>query len=121
MTHQHNNFEANKSLLQKAYIAFNARDIDGALQQMHTTVRWPNGWEGGFVQGHEAVRDYWQRQWKAIDPNVEPLSFDLLPDGRIAVAVRQLVKDLEGKVVADSTVIHVYTIGNGLVQTMEIE
>ena len=124
MTHQPHNrqlsFEKGIALLKNAYIAFNARNADGVLQYMHTTVKWPNGWEGGYVQGHEAVRDYWQRQWAAINPNVEPLSFEELPDGSIVVSVHQLVKDLVGNVVSDSIVKHNYTIENGLVQTMEI-
>ena len=70
------------------YGAFNDRDIDGALAGMAPDVAWPNGWEGGHVHGHEAVRDYWTRQWAAIDPHVEPVEISVEPDGRVAVLVR---------------------------------
>ena len=54
------------------YQAFNSRDIDGALSVMRADVIWANGMEGGFVYGHEGVREYWTRQWQQIDPRVEP-------------------------------------------------
>jgi hypothetical protein len=52
--------------LAQLYEAFNAHDIDAAPGVMHPDVIWPNGWEGGYVVGHEAVRDYWTRQWAEI-------------------------------------------------------
>ena len=33
-------------------------------------VDWPNAWEGGRLRVPEAVREYWTRQWAAIDPSV---------------------------------------------------
>ena len=53
-------------LLRSAYRAFNTRDIDAALELMHPEVDSPNGWEGGRVVGHAAVREYWDRQFAAI-------------------------------------------------------
>ncbi len=45
-------------LLRSAYRAFDARDIDAALELMHPEVDWPNAWEGGRVVDHAALRDY---------------------------------------------------------------
>jgi hypothetical protein len=70
-----------RDLLVSAYAAFNARDIDRALATMHADVEWPNGMEGGYVHGHDAVRDYWTRQWKLIDPDVEPRALPPNPAG----------------------------------------
>jgi hypothetical protein len=50
-------------LLRRAYEAFNARDLDGALAPMHPDVDWPNAIEGGRVHGHAAVRAYWAAQF----------------------------------------------------------
>jgi ketosteroid isomerase-like protein len=111
---------SHRALLERAYTAFNRRDIDGALAGMHADVEWPNGWEGGVVRGHAAVRDYWTRQWAAIDPTVQPVRFETEQDGRIAVEVRQTVRDLEGQVVRDDVVHHVYRLERGLVRSMEI-
>jgi len=109
-----------RSLLERAYTAFNGRDIDGALAGMHADVEWPNGWEGGVVRGHDEVRAYWSRQWEAIDPKVEPIGFTAEADGRIAVEVRQTVRDHAGQLLREDVVEHVYRIEDGLVRSMEI-
>jgi hypothetical protein len=106
--------------LRRTYDAFNARDIDAALELMHPDVDWPNAWEGGRVQGHAAVREYWTRQFAAIDPRVEPLSFSEDEEGRVVVDVHQVVRDQDGNVVADREVQHVYTFRDGFVQQMEV-
>lgn len=111
---------ADRDLLRRAYDAFNARDIDGALAVMHPDVEWPNGMEGGYVHGHGAVREYWTRQWRVIDPHVEPRSFGTDETGRIVVDVHQVVRDPTGRVTADQMVQHVYVIRDGLIRSMEI-
>jgi hypothetical protein len=107
-------------LLQKAYAAFNARDIDSALATMSPDVVWPNGMEGGTVHGHEGVRSYWTRQWGMIDPHVEPVNFTEDESGRIVVDVHQVVRDLAGKQLLDRMVQHVYTLSHGLIRSMDI-
>jgi ketosteroid isomerase-like protein len=108
------------SLLEHAYAAFNARDLDGALATMTPDVEWPNGMEGGTVHGHEGVREYWTRQWSMIDPHVDPVGFKDEADGRIAVSVHQVVRELSGKLLLDRMVEHVYSLWDGLISSMEI-
>lgn len=110
-----------EQLLRHAYAAFNARDIDGALALMHPDVDWPNGMEGGREVGHDAVRAYWTRQFDLIDSHVEPMGFEVDDEGRIVVHVHQVVRDLEGSVLSDGRVRHVYTLRDGLVSRMEIQ
>jgi hypothetical protein len=110
-----------EEVLRAMYDGFNTRDIDAVLAAMSDDVDWPNGWEGGRLLGQEAVRDYWTRQWAAIDPRVEPLEIGPRADGRVEVQVRQLVRDLDGKVLGDGTVVHVYEMRSGLVARMDIE
>jgi ketosteroid isomerase-like protein len=107
-------------LLRRVYTAFNRREIETVLAEMHPDVDWPNGWEGGREHGTDAVRNYWTRQFEVLDPNVEPQSFTPEKDGRIAVVVHQVVHDKSGKLVADQTVQHVYEIRDGLIRSMEI-
>jgi len=109
-----------REILRAAYRAFNARDIDAALAMMHPDVAWPNGMEGGYVQGHRDVRDYWTRQWAMIDPHVEPLDFEVDEAGRIVVNVHQVVRDLAGQVKADRVAQHVYELRDDLIVSMEI-
>jgi ketosteroid isomerase-like protein len=107
-------------LFTRIYDAFNARDIDAVLAVMHPDVDWPNGWEGGRVHGHQGIRDYWTRQWAAIDPSVEPIGFATDEEGRTVVKVHQMVRDLEGNVMAEGVVEHVYLVEAGLIKSMEI-
>ncbi|HTP19696.1 MAG TPA: nuclear transport factor 2 family protein [Solirubrobacteraceae bacterium] len=103
------------------YTAFNARDIGAVLDAMTEDVDWPNAWEGGRLLGKEAIRDYWTRQWAEIDPSVEPVSFARRPDGRIAVEVQQVVRAIDGSLVSEARVVHVYTLRGGLVCGMDVE
>jgi ketosteroid isomerase-like protein len=107
-------------LLRRLYAAFEGRDLEAALATMHPEVNWPNGWEGGWVEGREGVRQYWERQWAAIDPHVEPRAFRMESDGRITVSVQQIVRERSGKVLADEMVEHIYLLQDGLIRRMEI-
>jgi len=113
--------KSDQDLLIAAYTNFNARAIDAVLETMDQNVDWPNGMEGGRVHGHRGVRDYWTRQWDLIDPHVEPISFKRDEAGRTVVTVHQVVRDLDGEVLVDQMVEHVYRIEDGLIQSMEIQ
>jgi ketosteroid isomerase-like protein len=108
-------------LLRRAYEAFNARDIEGALELMRPDVDWPNGMEGGRERGRAAVRAYWTRQFGLIASHVEPEGFEEDGEGRMVVEVHQVVRDLEGAVLSDGRVRHAYTFRDGLVARMDIE
>ena len=107
--------------IQHLYAAFNRRDIESVLAAMSDDVRWPNGWEGGWLTGRAEVRDYWERQWQAIDPAVEPIDVVERPDGSIAVRVHQVVREKDGSVIADQEVLHVYRFEGDLIAEMAIE
>jgi hypothetical protein len=107
--------------LRATYEAFNARDIDAVLRQLTADVDWPNAWEGGRVHGHEGVRDYWTRQWAVIDPTVKPVGFTTRSDGSIAVEVDQLARGLDGTLLGEGRVFHVYVFRDDLVARMDVE
>jgi uncharacterized protein YciI/ketosteroid isomerase-like protein len=108
-----------RALLTRTYTAFNARDIDAALATMHPSVQWENGMEGGIIQGRDAVRDYWLRQWRLVDPHVEPRRFAAAGQ-HVVVDVAQIVRDLTGRVVKNQHVRHAYVVEDGLIRRMEI-
>lgn len=110
-----------QSFIRQLYQDFNARHVDAVLAHLHTDVAWPNGWEGGYVTGHDSVRAYWLRQWQQIDPTVEPLAVDVRADGSVVVKVRQIIRGLTGQLVSDTQLNHVYHIDTGKVRTMVIE
>jgi hypothetical protein len=109
-----------QTLIAQAYAAFNNRDIDSALALMTATVSWPKASEGGRVVGKEEIRDYWTRQWKEFDPNVEPIEVLAREGGKADVRVHQLVKSLDGAVLSDTEVWHVYTLVGGLIERMDL-
>jgi hypothetical protein len=107
-------------LLKLLYDRFNARDMETVLTAMHDDVLWANGMEGGYVRGRDGVRSYWTRQWAMIDPHVEPVSFSAGSDGKVVVEVHQMVRDLQGKVIVDQMVGHIFQIENGQVTRFDI-
>ena len=109
-----------KALIEMAYAAFNRRDIDGALELMTEDVNWPKASEGGRVVGKEEIRAYWTRQWGEFDPHVEPLAITEGDGGKVRVRVHQLVKSLQGDVLSDSEVLHVFTVNTGLIAAMDL-
>jgi hypothetical protein len=111
----------NEQLLESMYEAFNARNVDGVVSRMTDDVDWPNAWEGGRVHGHDAVRDYWTRQWAEIDPAVEPVAFTTRPDGSVAVEVDQVVRSLDGALIGEGRVLHIYALRDGLIARMDVE
>ncbi|HLJ14379.1 MAG TPA: nuclear transport factor 2 family protein [Bryobacteraceae bacterium] len=112
--------ERTRNLIHEAYRAFNARDMDAALATMQPNVEWPNGMEGGTVDGRNGVRSYWTRQWDMINPRVDPVKVEADGHGRIVVGVHQVVRDLSGKILLDRMVEHVYLFEDGLIRSMEI-
>ena len=112
--------ENTKRLIEQAYSAFNTRDIDGALALMTEDVSWPKASEGGRVVGKDEIRAYWTRQWLEFDGRVEPLEITEEDGGRVRVKVHQLVKNLQGEVVWDGEVLHVFTVKSGLIAAMDL-
>jgi hypothetical protein len=103
------------------YAAFNARRLDVVLEHLSDDVDWQNAWEGGRLHGRDAVRDYWTRQWTEIDPAVKPRAFRTLADGRIAVDVHQTVRALDGSLLSESDVGHVFRFDDDLIARMDVE
>ena len=110
-----------KTLIERAYAAFNERNVDGALAFISDDVSWPKASEGGKVVGKEEIRNYWTRQWAAFDPHVEPLEIIDLAGDKLEVRVHQLVKNLQGDVLSDGEVRHVFTVKNDLIKSMDLK
>jgi ketosteroid isomerase-like protein len=111
-----------EEILRSAYRAFNARDVDAALELMHPNVDWPNAWEGGRVVGRAAVGDYWRRQFASISSKVEPEALDHLANGEVSVLVNQTVHDVKsGEKLSEGTVRHRYRLEDGLIVWMDVE
>lgn len=102
------------------YAAFNRREIETLLSFMQPDVQWANGMEGGFVYGRDAVRQYWTNQFTVIRSRVEPLKIERLDVGRQLLTVHQVVHDVQGNLLKDHTVQHIFTVKDGLISVFEI-
>jgi hypothetical protein len=76
---------------------------------------------GGRVIGKQAIREYWTRQWAEFDPFVNVLEVIDRERDVTDVKVHQLVKDLNGGVLSDTELWHVYRLRDGLIDRMEIK
>ena len=97
------------SFFQDLYKNFNARNIDAVISNMTNDVKWANGMEGGYVYGHNGVREYWTRQFTMVSANVTPVTIEE-ENGSVKIKVHQVVHDLDGKLLADEYVYHYFRI-----------
>ena len=108
-----------QTLIRELYASFNARDIEAVIAHLDPDVDWPNAWEGGRLKGHDAVREYWTRQFAAIDGRVEPIA--IVEDGDTAtVTVHQTVRDLDGQLQDERDVTHTYTFRGERIVKMDV-
>jgi hypothetical protein len=108
-----------ESFFTELYQNFNERNIDRVIENMTEDVKWANGMEGGFVYGHEGVREYWTRQFKLVDSNVTPLEIKS-KGGVIKIRVHQVVHDLNKSLLSDEIVQHIFHLRNGKIAAFEI-
>jgi hypothetical protein len=120
--------ENDVELVKRLYEDFNARNIDAVLAMLIEDVLWANAMDGGYVRGHEGIREYWTRQWSMVSPHVEPVGFRKSDDGSIFVEVIQTIRDLEGKLLQgqthglkDKTVGHVFRFKDGRVSRFDVQ
>jgi hypothetical protein len=106
--------------VRQLYAAFNAKDIDAVLARMQPDVDWPDMLENRRLIGHDAVRAYWLRQFEIIDPAVEPRDVVEHNGTELVVEVHQVVRNLQGDILSDQVVRHVYTLRNGLIAAMDV-
>jgi ketosteroid isomerase-like protein len=109
------------SLLTKLYEAYNRRDFGAFSALLTPDVDWPDQIEGGRLLGREALEAYWARNDRSITVDSSPVSFSDLPDGRIAIDVNQIVRNLAGKIWSDSCVRQIFTFRDGQVSRMDVE
>ena len=114
------NEEDHRQTLMQLYRDFNNRDIDAAIENLAPGGDWPNAATGGRVAGRDAVRAYWQKQWAESDPRVEPLEITFDAEGRAHVRVDQLVRSLDGKVLVNRQVEHVYEFSGPFIARMTV-
>jgi hypothetical protein len=109
-----------RELLLRLYAAFNDQDVEKALEIIHPDAVWANGMEGGLLNGHQSIREYWSRQWSYITWHVRPMRFEMTDPENIVVEVHQILRDLSGNIVSIRDLQHIFQIEDGLIKTMSI-
>ena len=109
-----------RELLKRLYAAFNEQDVDSALEVIHPDAVWANGMEGGLLNGHQDIREYWSRQWSYITWHVRPMHFEMTDPENIVVDVHQILRDLSGNIVSIRNLQHIFQIEDGLIKKMDI-
>ena len=104
---------------QDLYTNFNERNIEAVIAQMSADVKWANGMEGGHVYGHKGVREYWTRQFTMVSANVTPIQIDNEGD-RFKIKVHQVVHDIDGKLLADEMLYHLFLLQDNKVAEFDI-
>ena len=108
------------AMLEALYRALNERDIETAIEHLEPGVDWPDEKTGGRLHGRNEVRAYWQKQWTEIDPTVEPMRIDIAPDGKAHVLVDQLVRALDGEILQNLKVEHVFEFDGPFISRMTV-
>ena len=116
---QNNKMEDPENFLQNLYKNFNDRKIDLVISKMTGDVKWANGMDGGYVHGHDAVKDYWTRQFTMVSSNVTPLEIET-ENGISKIKVHQVVHDLNGNLLADELVYHLFHLQENKIAVFEI-
>ena len=104
----------------RLYAAQNSRDLAATLAYLHPAVSWPNGWEAGTLDGRDAVGAHLTRQWAELSPECTPVRSHRVRGGWIEVDVHQVLRDRDGFVITDSTVVHAYRERDGLFERLEL-
>jgi len=108
-----------ENFFKELYKNFNDRKIDMVISKMTDNVKWANGMDGGYVYGHDAVRDYWTRQFTMVSSNVSPLEIEP-GDEIVKIKVHQVVHDLNGNLLADELVYHIFHLRKNKIALFEI-
>ena len=106
--------------LKDVYNRFNARDMETVLAAMHENVMWANGMEGGHVQAATgcAITGHANGPWSI--PTSNRSDFPKGPQDEVIVEVHQVVHDLNGGLLMDQMVGHIFTIEDGLIRRFDI-
>jgi hypothetical protein len=110
-----------EALLTKVYEAYNRRDFAVFSAFLAFDVDWPNQLQGGRMIGRDAVVAEWRETGRSIQVDLAPVTFARQPDGRIAVSVNQIVRNLAGRTWSDSCVRHLFTLAGGLIVRLDVE
>jgi ketosteroid isomerase-like protein len=103
------------------YDAFNEGQIEVLLAAMAEDVHFATTLESGSVDGRDAVRRYWLRQFHHIRPTITPTEVEVIGDDQIVVVAHQVVRDPATKqTLAEQSVRQIYTFRDGQISDYQV-
>ena len=75
--------------------------------------------DGWSWSGHQGLREYWTRQWRQLSPKVNPKNFSTEGD-TVTVDVHQIMHAIDGILLLDHIVKHIFTLRDGLIERFDI-
>jgi len=93
--------------------------VAAVVAALHPDVDWPEPWSGGRVRGAAAVGAHLTAQRAALTVSLRPVQARAA-DAGLAVVLHQVVRDVDGGVLSDTTVLHTLTVVDGLVARLDV-
>ena len=109
-----------RSLLAKAYEAYNARNPVALGALLHENAEWPNSLEGGILQGRAAVVDYFARQFDLMQLDARQVTVREEPPARIVLDIQYAVRSRDGQLWSDTRAVLAYDFADGLILRMTV-
>lgn len=106
-------------LLLRAYLAYNAQDLDRLVAFVSDDVDWPDD-QGSRLHGTQALVAYWTEQWARVRVHDQPVALRQLDDGRIAAHVSQVVRSLDGAVLSTGEFTHLHRFDGDRIARLDI-
>jgi len=107
-------------LVRRLHVALNRRDLDAAMAQIHPQARFKDYLDGGELDGQAAVRDFYQRLFDTLAPNLDLIALKALPGGRIRADIQSSFRASGGQLWSDNRVVAIYQITDGLISSVEL-
>ena len=111
---------ADETLIVRLHDALDRRDLDAVVALMHPDARFRNYLDEGEIVGAAAARDFYQRLFETVAPDIDVLAMTPLPGGRLRAELQVSVHDRSGHLWSDSRVTATYTVVDGLIQAVEL-
>jgi ketosteroid isomerase-like protein len=108
-----------EAMLRRMYAAFAARDVEATAGLMHPDVDWSERVGGRAAAPPTCSRTGGASSGRSTRSDAREVTER--DDGRIAVGVRQVVRSLDGDLLADRRAVHVYALRDGLVERMDVD
>lgn len=110
-----------RTVLERAYEAFNAGDAAGIEPFIHTDATWPNTLETGeALIGREAVVDHFRRLLTTLRPNIHLITVTEETADALTVDAQYAVETPDGQIWSDTRAQLTYHFRDGLISGMTI-